>query len=83
MDSQYARLFTTPSRRTKKRGVKIVWFGVSERGTQVKDDFTRRRMLMVDNCLFCSCVKYLSGLATFNSSSIGFNLYELKVYGTV
>ena len=29
-------------RENKEKGVKIVWFGVSERGTQVKDDFTRR-----------------------------------------
>ena len=37
----------TPSGRTKKRGLIIVWFGFSERGTYVTDDFTRRLIVNV------------------------------------
>jgi len=38
----------TPSKRTKKKGVKIVWFGVSERGPKLKTTLHGDLCLMVD-----------------------------------
>ena len=48
MDSQYTRLFTTPSGRLKIKGVKIVWFGVFERGPKLKT--TLYGDLIVNGC---------------------------------
>jgi len=37
-----------PPERTKKKGVKIVWFGVSERGPKLKMTLHGDLLLMVD-----------------------------------
>ena len=42
----------TPSRENKEKGVKIVWFGVSERGPKLKTTLHGDLLLMVDNIRF-------------------------------
>ena len=51
MDSQYARFCLDSVRENKEKGVKIVWFGVSERGPKLKTTLHGELLLMVDRVI--------------------------------
>ena len=54
----------TPSDRTKKRGVKIVWFGFSERGPKLKTTLHGDLLLMVDKCIFFKTLQQICSQGT-------------------
>ena len=49
-------------RENKEKGVKIVWFGVSERGPKLKTTLHGDLLLMVNNIIYLDALIFLSWL---------------------